>query len=158
MNATDVVILATLILATLGGLRQGFILEVAFTLGSFIALWAAKHAYPTVRHLLETVAAKSPWLTVLAYLFVFLLVWAAVVTLARLTRRGARLLFLGWVDRFGGAIIGLLQGAIVVELLLYLAKRVPNHDLHMMIKHSQLAPTFVHAVPYITRLFPQVPH
>lgn len=157
MNAVDVVIVGVLVLATLGGFGQGFIVEVATILGAVAALAAAKLEYGVVRNLLELAVPHSRWVTAISYLAVFLVVWAVIITVARIVRRIARLLMLGFLDRLGGAVIGLLQGALVVELLLYLGQRVPNSDLHRLIKHSRLAPSFLHVVPYIDKLFPHVP-
>ncbi|MDQ2742786.1 MAG: CvpA family protein [Chloroflexota bacterium] len=156
MNAVDIIILLFLLFGFLTGLRRGFILEVATILGAVVALSVAKVEYAAVRHLLLQVAPKSSWLTVISYLIVFLVIWSVIVTLARLARKALRLLFLGFFDRLGGAVVGVLQAALIVELLLYLGKRVPNHALHHAINHSKLAPAFLQAIPYIDRLFPHV--
>lgn len=140
------------------GFRRGFIMEVAVLMGAVIALAVAKLAYPDVRHQLAHVASKSPWLTAIAYLGVFLVVWSAIIMVARIVRKIAHLLMLGLFDRLGGAVLGVLQNALVLELLLYLGKRVPNHALHLAIKHSTLAPVFLRAVPLVDRLFPHVPY
>jgi membrane protein required for colicin V production len=158
MNVVDVVILAALALAILTGLRHGLLVELALILGAVIALAVARPAYAPVRDALVSIGvSKGAWLTTLSYLIVYLVVWVAIVDLARLGRRGMRLLFLGWADRLGGAVLGFLQGLIVVELLLYFGKRVPNHDLRRLIKQSQLAPTFLNLIPHLQRLFPHVP-
>lgn len=142
----------------ISGFRRGFIMEVAVILGAVVALAVAKLAYPGVRHELAHVAAKSPWLSAISYLGVFLVVWSAILILARVARRAARFLMLGLLDRIGGAVVGVLQGALLLELLLYLGKRVPSHALHLAIKHSALAPSFLRAVPVVDRLFPHVPY
>lgn len=156
MNIIDILILVILLFGVLNGFRRGFIMEVALILGAVVALAVAKLEYPIVRHLLSLVAPKSAWLTVISYLIVFLVIWGVIVTLARVVRKAAHLLLLGFANRLGGAIIGLLQGALVVELLLHLGKRLPNHVLHHEIVHSKLAPAFVHALPYIDRFFPHI--
>lgn len=140
------------------GFRRGFIMEVAVILGAVVALGVAKLAYPGVRHELAHVAAKSAWLSAISYLGVFLIVWSAILILARIARMAARFLMLGLLDRVGGAVLGMLQSALLLELLLYLGKRVPNHALHLAIKHSALAPAFLRAVPVVDRLFPHVPY
>lgn len=157
MNGVDVVILVLLAIALLTGFRQGFVVELALIAGVFIALAVAKVGYTTVRTLLETVAPKGAWLTTISYLLVFVVVWGAVVGIARGIRRGMRMLLLGGADRLAGALLGLIQGAIVVELLLYFGKRVPNHDLHRLIAQSKLAPKFTEIVPYVHQWFPHVP-
>lgn len=156
MNIIDILILVILLFGILSGFRRGFIMEVALILGAVVALAIAKLEYPVVRHLLALVAPKSAWLTVISYLIVFLVIWGVIVTLARVVRKAAHLLLLGFADRLGGAVIGLLQGALVVELLLYLGRRVPYHALHHAILQSKLAPAFVHVLPYIDRFFPHV--
>ena len=156
LNGIDIVILVVLAGNLVAGLSRGFIVEVATILGALVALAVAKAEYVPVRRLLAQVAPHSSWLTVIAYLAVFLVVWGLIIALARVGRRLARLFLMGGFDRLGGAIIGLLQGAILVELLLYLGKRVPNNSLHRSIAHATLAPTFLHLVPFITRLFPHV--
>jgi membrane protein required for colicin V production len=153
-----VIILLGLVFGLVTGFRRGFILEVAIILGAVVALAVAKLAYPDVRHQLSQVAAKSPWLSAISYLGVFLIVWSAIMILARVARRVAHLMMLGFFDRIGGAVIGVLQSALLLELLLYLGKRVPNHALRHAIKHSILAPAFLRLVPLVDRLFPHVPY
>ncbi len=156
MNIVDILILVILLFGVLSGFRRGFIMEIALILGAVVALAVAKLEYPIVRHLLVLVAPKSPWVTVISYLIVFLVIWGVIITLARIVRKAARLLLLGFADRLGGAVIGLLQGALVVELLLHLGRRLPNHPLHHAIVHSKLAPAFVNVLPYIDRFFPHI--
>jgi membrane protein required for colicin V production len=157
VNAIDIVILVVLALATFAGFRQGFILEIAGIFGAFAALGVARLEYADVRSMLEQFAPHSPWLTIVAYLLVFLVVWGAIVIVARKIRSLVRLMMLGWLDRLGGAVIGLVQGALLVALLLYFARRVPQSGLRHLANHSALAPTFLSAVPLLSHVFPHVP-
>lgn len=136
---------------------MGFIVEVAGIVGAIVALAIARAEYRPVQQVLATVITGSPWLTVISYLVVFLAVWALVWIAARLLRRAARSLLLGPFDRLGGAIIGVLQSVVLIELLLYLGKRVPNVTVHDAIRRSTMAPLFLRVVPYIHHLFPAVP-
>lgn len=157
MNAVDIVVLAALALGAVNGFRRGFIVQTATILGSLVALAVARAEYRPVRNALAQWAPHSPWLTAIAYLIVFLVVWSVIVGVAQLVRRVARLLLLGWADRFGGVVVGLLQSALVLELLLYLGKRLPNADLHRLIARSTLAPLFVDIIPFLDKLFPHLP-
>lgn len=157
MNIVDVLIVAILALAVLNGFRQGFIVEVAQIAGAVVALAIAKLEYGIVRDLLQTFLPHSRWLVAISYVIVFFVVWILITGLARVGRGIARLLFLGLLDRLGGALVGLGVGAITVELLLYLGKRVPNTQLHHLIAQSYLTPSFLHVVPYIDKLFPHFP-
>lgn len=157
MNIIDIIILVVLLLGVVNGARIGFIVEIAAILGFLLAIAVAKAEYGQVRHFLASFAPHSPWLTVIAYLIVFLVVWGVIIALARVVRKGIRLFLLGPLDHLGGAIIGIFQAALLLELLLYLGKRVPYHQLKVAIAHSKLAPHFLALVPQIDKYFPHIP-
>jgi len=83
VNAVDIVILVILAFGVIAGFRQGFILQSASILGSIVALTVARAEYTPVRDALMRVAPHSPWLTAIADLLVFLVVWGAIVAAAR---------------------------------------------------------------------------
>jgi membrane protein required for colicin V production len=149
--------LVFLALATFGGFRQGFVLETAGIFGAVVALAVARLEYSDVRTMLQQFAPHSAWLTIVAYLLIFLLVWGAIIIVARKIRSLVRLMMLGWLDRLGGALIGLVQGALLVELLLYFTRRVPNAQLRHLAHHSALAPAFLSVMPLVNHLLPHVP-
>jgi membrane protein required for colicin V production len=157
VTVVDLVIIAVLILATVGGFLRGFIMMVAGTVGAIVALAIAKLEYGDVRQMLAGIAGHSPWLTVIAYLLVAVVVWTAIILVARKVRFVARLLFLGWLDRLGGAVFGFLQALILIELLLYFGRNLHNQALHHAVKHSLLGPAFAQAFPYISHWFPHIP-
>lgn len=157
MNLVDVVIIVLLVAGIWTGFRRGLIMQVAALLGAFIALAVAKLEYRHVAHVIHLFASSSRWSTVIAYLLIFFVVWSLVTLIARLARMAARLLLLGMIDRLLGALLGMLQGALVIELLLYLGKRAPWHALHTAIAHSALAPAFISIIPFLNRFFPHVP-
>lgn len=157
MNVVDVGIIVILLFGALTGLMQGFIVEIAGIFGALIAFALARSEYKPVHHVLAGFAPHSPWLTVVSYLVIFLVVWGAILFGARLLRRAARLLMLGPIDRAGGAVVGLLQTALVLELLLYIARHGPNHSLQSAVKHSVLAPNFLALAPTVHHLFPALP-
>lgn len=133
-------------------------MEVATILGVVVALAVARIGYPGIRSAIDTVAPKSAWVTVISYLVIFLGVWGAIMVGARVIRRLMRTFMMGGPDRVGGAIIGVLQATLVVELLLYLGKRIPSHAVRHAVNHSALGPTFAGILPYVHHLFPQVTH
>jgi membrane protein required for colicin V production len=157
VNGFDVAMLVLLALSALAGFRRGFVLEVAGILGAVVALAVARVEYADVRATLEQFAPHSPWLTIVAYLLVFLVIWGAIIIVARKIRALVRLMMLGWLDRMGGVAIGLIQGALLVELLLYFTRRVPNGELRHLANHSTLAPVFLSVMPLLTHFFPHVP-
>jgi membrane protein required for colicin V production len=156
MNAVDLVVIVLLVIGVAVGFRAGFVVEVAVILGAVVALAVAFVEYSTIRAILTQFVHTSQWVTVISYLLVFVIIWGVIIWVARKVRTVVRFLLLGFFDRLGGAVIGLLQGAILGELFLYLALHVPNHALHHAVRHSRLGPSFLHVVPYLDHLFPHI--
>lgn len=157
MNAVDIAIIVLLVSGAVLGFRRGLIMQVAAILGAVVALAVAKAEYGHGVALLQHVASNSRWLIVISYLVIFFIVWSAINFVARLVKMAAKLLLLGLYDRLLGALIGLLQSALIVELLLYLGKRSPGSTIHSAIKHSSWAPAFMQVVPLLDKLFPHIP-
>ncbi len=157
MNAFDGILLLFLAAFMVLGFRRGFILEVAGIFGSIAAFGVARVEYGDVRTMLEGFLPHSPWLTIVAYVFVFLLIWGAIIIVARKIRSLVHLMMLGWLDRLGGMAIGIVQGALAAELLVYLARHAPNSGLRHLETHSALGHVFVAAEPFFIHLFPSVP-
>lgn len=156
MNWVDFGVVILLALSAFAGWRRGFIFEVALILGSLVAFAVARQEYTDVRRILSQFAGSSSWLTVISYLLVFLIVWGAIIFLARRARNLVRLAGLGLVDRLGGAAIGFLQGLLVIELLLYLGERVPAATLRHDVKHAAFTPTLLQLIPVLHNWFPHV--
>jgi membrane protein required for colicin V production len=156
MNVVDAVIIVLLAVAALSGFRLGLVFQVIAIVGAIVGLIAAKILYQVVRHILLLGLPNTTWVTAVSYLFIFLVVWAFFLLLARGPRFLVRLFMLGMADRLGGAVLGFLEGLIVVELLLYIGKRVPNHDIHHAITHSKLAPKLLDVLPFLHNLFPHM--
>jgi membrane protein required for colicin V production len=158
MNAVDLLIIAILISAVVVGFLEGLIVEVAAIVGSLLALAVAQREYLNFRSLLVHVVPGSRWVSAVAYLAIFCVVWAAVIFVARRVRGVVHMLMLGPLDRLGGVVIGFLQGLILVELVIALGLRVTNKDLHRAIHTSALGPTFQTVIPWVDKLFPHLPY
>lgn len=158
MNLVDLAIIAILVLGTLAGLRQGFVVELAGILGALLAFAVARAEYRHVQSALESFASGSPWLSTVSYMIVFLAVWGVILIAARMVRMGLRIMMLGMLDRIGGAVVGLIQSALVLELLLYIGKHSPDAAVRSAVKHSSLAPPFLSLAPVVHHLFPNLPH
>ena len=161
MILVDVIIILILAGSVFAGMRVGLILEIAIVVGAMIGLAVARIAYPAVRHLLSallhgTALHQPAQLTALSYVLIFVVVWVAVIVLARRVRFFARLAFLGCADRVGGGILGFVAGLMLVELYLYLGKRMPEGEIRAAIDHSSLAGPFLHALPFVDALFPHI--
>ena len=92
-------------------------------------------------------------------LLAFVAIFAGVTVLgqviAAMMRTASSLLFLGPIDHVGGALLGFVQGLLVVELLLFAVTTYPaTPALARALEGSTLAPVFINRIPVFERLLP----
>ncbi len=126
MNGLDIAVIGVLVLSMLFGLWRGLINEVLSLLGWPIAFVVSRLAAASIAPLLP-IAQEEMRVTV-AYVLVFvvaLIVWAIV---ARVIAKMLKAIGSDWTDRALGGLFGVLRGALVVLVLVWLAglTRVPE--------------------------------
>ncbi len=141
LNPLDWFLAALLAYSALRAALNGFFRE-AFSLGGFLlgfplACWYYRDGAHALAGLITTPA--------FAQFAAFLLILAAVTIvcslLGRLFRRGVRTIGLGFADRLGGALFGLVRGALIGSaLLLAITAFLPTAP---WVQTSQLAPYFL---------------
>jgi membrane protein required for colicin V production len=119
MNWLDILLLVAIALATVLGLAIGLIRAALSLAGLIVGVVLAGHFYIPFSHVLD--AFLQPGVAkVVAFIIILAAVMVAAAFLAMFLRRGASLIKLGWADRLGGAVFGLLMGAIFCGGLLAL--------------------------------------
>jgi len=116
VNWLDIVLIAVLALATFLGFRRGIIAMVFPIVGLIIGVVLAGHYYGTVGGWLPIDNQQhAGWA---GYAIIIVVVLIVSVILASVLRRFIRLVLLGWVDRLGGAILGLAVGSLFCAAVL----------------------------------------
>ena len=141
----DVVIVLVLGIATWKGYARGFVSElggaVAVT-GALVTPWFYNGAFDTQ---LEQAFKLGPGSAHVVGMFATGLgTYLAILLVARLLGRIARLPLLGLGNALGGAAVGFAKGAILLWLILFVALFFPlSPDIRISLHQSRLAPYFV---------------
>ncbi len=149
LNPLDWLLLALLLYSAIRAAMNGFFRE-AFTLaGLVIGFPLACWYYRAGAHSLGGLITSPALAQFAAFLLILAAVTVAASLLGRLFRRGARTVGLGIADRIGGAIFGLLRGAIIATaFLLALIAFLPSAP---WVQTSRIAPYLLrgaHAVSF----------
>ena len=141
MTAADWVICVVLLLNVITAAMQGFFSEALTMAGLVVGYIVAAWKYRSIALWLESFL-KNPWL---AEILGFLIIFFAIVLLFGLAARTARWLMkqsgLSGLDRFLGALLGLLKGGLMVAVILMgMTAFTPTSKL---LENSQLAPYFL---------------
>src|SRR5438270_3837359 len=140
MNALDYIIIAVIVLSTLGAMAHGFLREAFGLAGVVVGYLFAAWWYWRISAMLAP-HVNSQWVADLAgFLIVFFAVAALAGVIGRIARWGAEAVGLRWADRVLGGAFGVVRGALVVMVvLLGITAFQPDTSLLM---NSRLAPYF----------------
>ncbi len=141
MTAADWIILALLLFNVVAAAAQGFFSEALTMAGLVVGYIVAAWQYRSFAQWLESFF-KNAWF---AEILGFLIIFFAIVLLFGLAARIARWVMkesgLSGLDRFLGAVLGLLKGGLMVAVILMgMTAFTPTSKL---LEKSQLAPYFL---------------
>jgi membrane protein required for colicin V production len=119
MNGLDFVVIGILLFSLLLGVWRGLIYEVMALLGWPLAFVLSKLFAGNLAPLLPL--QQETWRNAAAYVLVFIVVLIVWNVIARLLSKFLKVMGSGWLDRVMGGLFGLMRGALVVLVLVWLA-------------------------------------
>jgi len=150
MNWLDIILLLALLIAAFVGFRRGIINVVLMLAGLILGVFLAGRFYSSFADGLpigNDTAAK-----VLAFFIIFIIVIAAAFVLAFFLRKTIAAIKLGWADRFAGAVLGFIAGAVICGALLALFGHF--FDIEGTVGQSWIASVLLDRVPALLALLP----
>jgi len=155
MNWLDIVVIIGLALFTFLGVRRGLIKTALALAGAVVGVLLAGQYYVPFSRWLSHYIHQTNVAQVVAFALILIAVLVIVFVLARLLRRVASLVKLGWVDRLGGAIFGLAIGAVIFGALLAIFARFPFAGVETTIQESLVASVLLNHFPLVLGLLPE---
>jgi membrane protein required for colicin V production len=150
MNWLDIVILIYLGISVISGLMQGLIRTVFSIVGVIVGIFLASHFYKQLGDILTFISNKDA-ANIVAFAIILLAVMGIAALIAWILRAFIKKIMLGWVDRVGGAVLGLLLGALSVSAFLAIIVKYTSAGF---IIDSKLAGFFLDKFPLILGLLP----
>ncbi|HEY91688.1 MAG TPA: CvpA family protein [Dehalococcoidia bacterium] len=117
MNWLDIVIAITLIIPIFTGLKQGLIKSAISLAGLMVGVVVASNYYQVLGDRL-TFITNEDFANIAAFAIILIVIMIIANVIAALLKVTAKIVLLGWVDHLGGAVFGLLMGAIFMGALL----------------------------------------
>ena len=151
MNWLDIVIIVAVAISAFLGLRIGIIKAVLSLAGLIVGVILAGRYYAPLAEQLSFIPQASV-AKIVAFAIILIGVMIIAVVLAWLLKGLASVVMLGWVNRLGGAVFGLVLGAIFCSALL--AIWVKFLGLAGTIAESILASILLDSLPMVLALLP----
>jgi membrane protein required for colicin V production len=159
VKTIDIIIAIPLLIGALSGFRKGLILEIAGFLALILGLIGGiKLLDFGIRFLSENFHIQSSWLPVIAFLLIFIVIILIVHSIGWILKKMMSLIFLGWIDRISGAVLGVLKWAFTVSALIWLFSHIGMEISEQNKADSLLYPYVVAFAPkvfsWISEIFP----
>lgn len=139
LETVDLALLALALVVVFNGLRRGLVREGLTLLGLVAAFVAAFSSYRPLAASLAEVSGPHALAEPLAFGLVVLAVLAAVNVVTRVVVAIASLPVLNLVDRLGGAALGAVEAAVLVEIVVVLTALLGPPGLRALVDSSQVA-------------------
>ena len=150
MNWVDIVIIIYLCISVLMGLMEGLIRTVLSIVGVIVGIMLASHFYKQLGNILTFTSNKN-WANIAAFVIILVAVMIVAAIIGLILRSIIKTIMLGWVDKLGGAAIGLFLGALSISALLAIIMKYHPMDV---ITNSALAGFFLNKFPVVLKFLP----
>ena len=153
MNYLDIIIAIVLLLFGLKGLRKGLIIEVVTLVAFGVGIYGAMHFSDfTAAHMQDFMDIDPKYLNTIAFVLTFIILVVLVNLIGRLISKAIKSLNLGFFDKLGGFLFGIIKGVLLCSVLLMVLN---NFQLLGVVKaevreQSKLYPYIEQTVPYVT--------
>ena len=151
MSWLDIVIIVVLAITALIGLKIGLIKAALSLAGVVVGVVLAGHYYVPLSEQL-TFIPQAGLAKIAAFTIILIGVMVIAGVLAKLLKWAASVMMLGWVNRAGGAVFGLVMGTIFCSALL--AIWVKFLGVAGLISGSNLTALLLHYFPMVLALLP----
>ena len=140
MNIFDWVLVAVFVVSALLGLKWGLVQSILNFVAIYVAmLVGAQIADGLVARVTDDVQNESV-ATAIGYVVIFLSVFIIAQIVGRIIRPMLTIIFLGWVDKLGGVVVGILLGGIlVIGAVTAMARVAYPQDEAILVEIEELA-------------------
>ena len=129
MNYLDFAILILVLLFAINGYRKGIIISLAsiaaLILGIYCAVFFSNYLDAT---LMEHLRPSRKWLPVLSFTLTFLLVVFIVFIVAKLVEKLVDVVGMGFLNKLGGAVLGVVKGMIMVSIQIFITNSIDRKE------------------------------
>jgi len=152
----DAFLIGIILISILFGIKKGLIFEFFSLFGILIATLISKKIVNRIYAIIKNSSGESTVKFIIAYVIIFIGVYLILYLILLITKKFFEKVLLGWVDRLGGGIIGLLKGIIISLIIIVILSVVSNFnkDVKKYLKDSYSGKIISEISPKLTKIFP----
>ena len=159
MNWVDVTIITALLVSAGLGLYWGLIRQLAATFGLIVSIWLAGQLYEGLAAFLSPpdgggLIGDPNTARIVAFAGIVVGVSLLIGVISGIIRTVLNLIFLGWLDHLLGAVLGVVQMLLLIEVLLLIASVFPVPNLSDTVASSGAAGVLLRPLSFVIGLLP----
>jgi membrane protein required for colicin V production len=120
INLLDIIIIIPLLFFAYNGYKKGLIIEVAslaaLVLGLYMAFYFSDFAAQMLNDLFDM---DQKYVAVFSFLITFIVVIFLVITAGKIVQKFIDVLLLGFFNKLAGALFGMLKGALILSIVIF---------------------------------------
>ncbi|MDY5051638.1 MAG: CvpA family protein [Candidatus Mucispirillum faecigallinarum] len=150
MGVVDVIIIVFILVFAFKGAINGLIIEAIGILGIILAVLCSYMLYNPLFKIMKAIGFGDNGASIAAYILGFIIVYIVVVFLGNLIHVVIQIVQLGWVNRILGFSFGILKGAFIASVILWIIVSVLPDKVKFVqdIKGAQSAQAVMKVLPY----------
>ena len=119
MNILDIIIGIVLLLFALAGLRKGLIIEAFYLASIIVGIYGAMYFSDAMSEWLSELINVAPeYLALIAFIITFIVFMIIIRMLGRIISGLVEAIHLGFIDKIGGFVFGVIKGALLLSILI----------------------------------------
>lgn len=157
MNYLDIILGILLILAAIGGLRNGLVAELASLAALVLGIWGAiKFSGITADFLVENFNFTSRYLSIISFIVTFIVIVILVHIVGGVVGKIIETAHLGFLNRMAGLVFGVLKSALILSILLVIFDKI-DEDVHILSEKTKTESKLYSPIRnFAPRIFPFV--
>lgn len=125
MNYVDIILIIPLLWGLYKGFSKGLIIEAATLIAFGLAVWGGIKFHDLVSvWMKDSMGWTSKYLPLLAFALIFIGVLLCVFGVAKLVEKFVKAIALGFLNKLGGAVFGILKYGLLLSMLIFFLEAV----------------------------------
>jgi len=164
MNYVDIIIIIPLLWGLYKGFSKGLIFEAATLIAFGLAVWGAVKFHDFLSSWMsDSLGWTSKYLPLISFAVIFIGVILIVIGIAKLLEKFVKAVSLGFVNKLGGAIFGILKFGLILSMIIFFLEAanksvsfIPDETKKNSLLYEQVQKIAPIAIPGLneSKLFP----
>ena len=138
LSTPDILFSCILLFFIFNGLRRGLIVEISRLTALFAGCSLGSRYYTYLTPFIEEYFINEKVVQIISFLVIFFSILIIINILSSTIQKLFELIYLGWLNRILGALIGILKGLIIISIIIFCMDVLPQNTIKKIEDESMI--------------------